>query len=122
VTAFPCPAAKVRGRRVIMRPGRGEPWIGVVTPRPLDGQGTGSVPSGRRGRGAWFWLRDVPGRLGNALRVEQYLNRGSCGVGVQGRAHDSLHDDSVEDDDQLICQALRILGAAAPSLAGKVIA
>ncbi len=64
----------------------------------------------------------MPGRLGNALRVEECLNGGSRGVGVQARAHDGLHDDSVEDDDQLVGQALRILGAAAPRLAGEVIA
>jgi len=39
---------------------------------------------------------------------------------VQGRAHDGLDDDPVEDDDQLIGQALGVLGPAALGLAGEV--
>ncbi len=60
--------------------------------------------------------------LGDALRVEQRLDRGSCGVGVPRGTHDGLHDGPVEDHDQLIGQPLRILGAAALGLAGEIIA
>ena len=55
------------------------------------------------------------------LRVEQRRNRGPRSAGVQCRAHDGLHDDPVEDDDQLIGQALGIGGLAALGLAGEVI-
>ena len=61
-------------------------------------------------------------RLCDALRVKQRLDRGSCSVGVQASTHDSLHDSPVEDDDQLIGQSLRVLGACSLGLAGEVAA
>jgi len=41
---------------------------------------------------------------------------------VQAGAHDGLHHGPVEDDNQLIGQALGILGAATLGLAGEVVA
>ena len=56
------------------------------------------------------------------MRVEQGLNRGPNGVVVLSGAHDRLHDGAVEDDDQLIGQALGVCGSAALGLVGEVLA
>ena len=56
------------------------------------------------------------------MRVEQRLDGGPRRVRVPRGTHDGLHDGTVEDDDQLIGQALGVFGQAAVGLAGEVVA
>ena len=92
-----------------------------------DWVGCGRAPGASRQTGGrhaagGYLVEARPGRLCDALCVKQRLDRGSCSVGVQAGTHNGLHDSPVEDDDQLIGQSLRVLGACSLGLAGEVAA
>ena len=59
----------------------------------------------RRWRHADVVEPETAGQLAHALGVEQCLDRGRNGSGIERVAHDRLHDGAVEEGDQLVGQA-----------------